>query len=337
MRFTNDEITIEYNDRYIKKTFWGESAMYKKFMELIESQYLAGSRVCVAAADEVSIDAVCVAMRRGLGSAVLVGDEKIIRPCAERLAIDGKIEIIHAETPQIAALKAVECARNGRVDALMKGLVNTQDFLRAVLDRTTGLRTGRLLSHLTVMEIPGEERLSFCSDSGFNVLPDLKQKKEILRNAVEAIYGLGYSSVNVACLAANEKIDPKIPATTDAAALAEASRAGEFDDLPCKCTVEGPMAMDVVASKAAAERKGIKSEIAGKVDMALVPSIECGNILCKTLIHYSHAEHTGFVVGASIPIILVSRSDTAENKFLGMALSCIISGNNCKKGRTGCV
>lgn len=306
--------------------------MYKKFMELIENQHLACSRVCVAAADEVSIEAVGVAMRRGLGGAVLVGNEKIVRPGVERLGINGKVEIVHTETPQLAAQEAVERVRNGEVDVLMKGLVNTQDFLRAVLDREKGLRTGRLLSHLTVMEIPGEERLSFCTDGGFNVLPDLKQKKEILRNAVEAIHGLGYNSVNVACLAANEKVDPKIPATTDAAAITEASRAGEFNDLPCKCTVEGPMAMDVVASKAAAEHKGIKSKIAGKVDMVLVPSIECGNTLCKTLTHYCHAEHTGFVVGGSIPIILVSRSDTSENKFLGMALSCIISGNN-KKGK----
>lgn len=307
--------------------------MYKKFMELIDNRCLGGSRVCVAAADDESVHAVSVAMRRGLGGAVLTGDEKAIRAEAERLGIDDKVEIIRAETPQQAALKAVECARRGGAEALMKGLVNTQDFLRAVLDKERGLRTGRLLSHLSIMEIPGEERLSFCSDGGFNILPGLEEKKQILRNAVEAIHGLGYDRVNVACLAANEKIDEKMPATTDAAALALASRSGEFDDLPCKCTVEGPMAMDVVASRAAAERKGIKSDISGKVDMALVPNIECGNILCKTLIHYAHAEHTGFVVGARIPVILVSRSDTAENKFLGMALSCIISGNN--KGRNG--
>lgn len=297
-------------------------------MELIDNQCLGGSRVCVAAADDESIEAISVAMRRGLGGALLIGDERAVRPVTERFGISDKVTILHAETPQEAALKAVEQVRSGGVDVLMKGLVNTQYFLRAVLDKACGLRTGRLLSHLTIMEIPGEERLSFCSDGGFNILPDLPRKKQILRNAVEAIHLLGYSHVNVACLAANEKIDENVPSTVDAAALAAASRAGEFDDLPCGCTVEGPMAMDVVASKAAAERKGIVSEIAGKIDMVLVPSIECGNVLCKTLVHYAHAEHTGFVVGASIPIILVSRSDTAENKFLGMALSCIISGRN---------
>lgn len=302
--------------------------MYKKFMELIDNQCLGGSRVCVAAADIESIEAVSVAMRRGLGGALLIGDEKVIREGTERFGISGKVNILHAETPQDAALKAVEQVRRGGVDVLMKGFVNTQYFLKAVLDKSLGLRTGRWLSHLTVMEIPGEERLSFCSDGGFNVLPDLQRKKQILRNAVEAIHGLGYDHVNVACLAANEKVDVKVPSTADAAELAAAARAGEFDDLPCGCTVEGPMAMDVVASKAAAVRKDIVSEISGKVDMVLVPNIECGNVLCKTLIHYAHAEHTGFVVGASIPIILVSRSDTSENKFLGMALSCIISGRS---------
>jgi len=307
--------------------------MYKKFMELIDNKSLSGSRVCVAAADSGSVGAISIAMRRGLGGAVLVGDKSAITDEAERFGILDKVEIIHAPTPQLAALAAVEYARRGGVDALMKGLVNTQDFLRAVLDREHGLRAGRLLSHLTVMEIPGEERLSFCSDGGFIVLPDLRQKKEILRNAVEAIHGLGYDHVNVACVAANERVDEKMPATVDAAALAEASRAGEFDDLPCACTVEGPMAIDVIASQAAAVRKGIKSEISGKVDMALVPNIECGNILCKTLVHYAHAEHTGFVVGARIPIIVVSRSDTSENKFLGMALSCVISGNCRRNGK----
>lgn len=307
--------------------------MYKKFMELIDNQKLGGSRACVAAADSGSVSAVSVAIRRGLGGAVMTGNEKELIGEAERFGIRDKVEIIHAETPRLAAQAAVEYARCGGVDVLMKGLVNTQDFLRAVLDKGRGLRVGRLLSHLAVMEIPGEERLSFCSDGGFIVLPDLGQKKEILRNAVEAIHWLGYDHVNVACIAANERADKKMPATMDAAALMEASRAGEFDDLPCTCTVEGPMAMDVVASRAAALRKGIKSEIAGKVDMALVPNIECGNILGKTLIHYAHAEHTGFVVGASLPIIVVSRSDTSENKFLGMALSCVISDNK-KKARS---
>jgi phosphate butyryltransferase len=131
--------------------------------------------------------------------------------------------------------------------------------------------------------------------------------------------------VNVACLAANEKVDPHIPSTVDAAMIAEAWRSGEFDDLQCTCTVEGPMALDVVASMKAAEHKGIKSVIAGKVDLTLVPNIECGNVHCKTLTHYCHAQLAGLVLGAKVPIVLVSRSDTPETKFMSMALACIIS------------
>lgn len=300
--------------------------MYRRFIEIMNSSVcLAGSRIIVAAADRESIEAVRLAMMRGLGHAILVGDKAEILPAVKELEISDKTEIIHTDTPVEAAAKSIICARENRGDALLKGLINTSDFLHAVLDKENGLRTGRLLSHLAVMEIPGENHLSFCTDSGFNVAPNYEQKKQILRNALEAIHALGYEHVNVACLAANEKVDPNVPATTDAAALVKAWRDGAFDDLPCTCTVEGPMAIDVVASKKAAEHKGIKSEIAGKVDLTLVPNIECGNVHCKTLVHYCHAQIAGLVLGAMLPIILVSRSDSAETKFISMALSCIIS------------
>jgi len=301
--------------------------MFKRFIEIMDScNCLAGSSVVVAAADEESVAAVRLAMVRGVGHATLVGDENVILPAAQKYGVEGRISVVHADTPRESAAKAVRLVREGGGNVLVKGLVNTSDFLREVLNRESGLRTGRLLSHLAIMEIPGENHLSFCSDGGFNVAPDLAQKKQILRNSLEAIHALGFEHVNVACLAANEKVDPNIPATVDAAGLVEAWRNGEFDDLPCTCTVEGPMALDVVASMKAAERKGIKSEIAGKVDLTIVPNIECGNVHCKTLVHYCHAQMAGIVLGATVPIILVSRSDSAETKFLSMAVSCIISG-----------
>ena len=151
--------------------------------------------------------------------------------------------------------QAVAIVREGSEYTLMKGLVNTEDFLHAVLDKENGLRTGRILSHLAVLEIPGEHHLSFCADSGFIIAPTLKEKKYIIANSLRAIHALGYEHVNVAILAANERVNPDMPATVDAAALVEAWRAGEFDGLPCTCTIEGPMAIDVVASKEAAERK----------------------------------------------------------------------------------
>lgn len=301
--------------------------MYRRFIEIMNSSgCLAGSKVVLAAADHESIEAIRLAMQRGLGRAILTGDSEVILPEVKEAGISDKVDIIHAGSLPAAAAIAVQSVRDGMGDALMKGLINTSDFLKAILDRENGLRTGRLLSHLAIMEIPGENHLSFCTDSGFNVAPNLDQKKQILRNALEAISALGYDHVNAACLAANEKVDPNIQSTVDAAGIVKAWEEGEFNDLPCTCTVEGPMAIDVVASQKYAEHKGIKSKIAGKVDLTLVPNIECGNVHCKTLVHYCHAQMAGLVLGAMVPIVLVSRSDPPESKFLSMALACIISG-----------
>ncbi|EHL68299.1 phosphate acyltransferase [Cloacibacillus evryensis] len=301
--------------------------MYKTFDEMINNcGCLSGSSLVAAAADRETIEAVKMAFDKGLGHAVFTGDEKIIAPVVDELGIAGKAEIVHAGSPEEAAKRAVALVREGSGDALMKGLVNTSDFMRAVLDREQGLRSGHLLSHLAVMEIPGEHHLSFCTDTAFIVTPTLDQKKHILRNALKAIHALGYEHVNVACIAANERVDPHIPSTVDAAALVAAWRDGEFDELPCTCTVEGPMAIDVVASREAAEHKGINSVIAGKVDLTLAPNLECGNVHCKTLVHYCKAKFAGVVLGAMVPIVLVSRTDDPETKFYGIALSCLVAG-----------
>ena len=303
--------------------------MYKTFDEMINNcECLSGSTLVAASADRETIEAVKLAFDHGLGRAIFTGDEKEIAAVVDELGIKDKAEIVPADGPVDAVKKAVALVRDGTGDSLMKGLVNTSDFLHEVLDREKGLRAGHLLSHLAVMEIPGEHHLSFCTDSGFMVAPTLDQKKHILRNALKAIYALGYEHVNVACIAANERVDPHIPSTVDAAGLVEAWRSGEFDECPCTCTVEGPMAIDVVASKEAADHKGIKSIIAGKVDLTLVPNIECGNVHCKTLSHYCHAKFAGVVLGAKVPIVLVSRTDMPETKFYGILLSCLVAGGN---------
>ncbi len=301
--------------------------MYKTFDEMIGCcGCLGGSNVVAASADAECVEAVKMAFAHGLGHAVLVGDEDVIRPAIEDSDARGRADVVHAGTPEEAVRKAVAIVREGEGHTLMKGLVNTEDFLHAVLDKEKGLRTGRILSHLVVMEIPGEHHLSFCADSGFIIAPTLEEKKHIIANSLRAIHALGYEHVNVAILAANERVNPSMPATVDAAALVEAWREGEFDGLPCTCTIEGPMAVDVVASKEAAERKGIKSVIAGKVDLTIVPDVECGNVHCKTLIHYCHAKSAGVVLGAKAPIILVSRTDDHETKFNAIALSCLVAG-----------
>ena len=301
--------------------------MYKTFDEMINCcGCLGGSCVVAASADVETVEAMKLAFGHGLGRAVLVGDEAVLRPAMEEYGVAERAQLVHADTPAEAVRRAVAIVREGSGYTLMKGLVNTEDFLHAVLDKENGLRTGRILSHLAVLEIPGEHHLSFCADSGFIIAPTLKEKKYIIANSLRAIHALGYEHVNVAILAANERVNPDMPATVDAAALVEAWRAGEFDGLPCTCTIEGPMAIDVVASKEAAERKGIRSVIAGKVDLTIVPSIECGNVHCKTLRHYCHAKSAGVVLGAKAPIILVSRTDDHETKFNAIALSCLVAG-----------
>lgn len=300
--------------------------MYRRFADITNSVgSLAKSRIVVASADLESMEAIKLAITRGLAGAVLVGNVDDIVPAAERLGIMDKVEVIPASTPVEAAQKAVTAIHEGRGNALLKGFVNTSDFLHVILDREKGLRTGHLLSHLAIMEIPGEGRLSFCTDSGFNVAPDLEKKKQILHNALGAAYALGYDHINVACLAANEKVNPHIPSTVDAAELVKAWKSGEFDADSCGCTVEGPMAIDVVASRASAEHKKIKSEIAGNVDLTLAPNIECGNVCCKTLEYYCHAMIAGFVIGAKVPVMLVSRSDPPENKYNSIAFACTVA------------
>ena len=185
--------------------------MYKTFDEMINNcGCLSGSSLVAAAADRETIEAVKLAFDKGLGHAIFTGDERVIAPLVEEFGLADKSETVHAGDPVEAAKKAVALVREGSGDALMKGLVNTSDFMRAVLDREQGLRAGHLLSHLAVMEIPGEHHLSFCTDTAFIVAPTLDQKKHILRNALKAIHALGYEHVNVACIAANERVDPHL-------------------------------------------------------------------------------------------------------------------------------
>ncbi|WP_281680696.1 phosphate acyltransferase [Synergistes jonesii] len=297
--------------------------MYKSFDEIInDGGSLAGSSVVAAAADRETLAALKMAFERGLGHALLTGREKIIAPIAKEFGVADKCEILDAESEAEAVKRAVAAARDGCADVLMNGAADAPVLMRAALDRECGLRCGRTVSYLAVMEIPHEEHLSFCSDGAFIVAPTLDQKKHILRNALKAIHALGYEHVNVACIAAGERADRKIPSAADAAALVAAWRAGEFDDLPCTCTIEGPMSVDVAASSKAAERRGIKSVIAGKADLLLAPNIECGSALCRTLVCYCGAKFAGVALGARVPIALSMPSDDAETRFRGAAIAC---------------
>lgn len=282
---------------------------------------LGPAKVAVAAAEDKEVlEAIKLAKNEGLITPVLVGDADLIKRLAQDVRLDlEKVELIHEISPVAAANKAVDAVVDGQAHFVMKGLVNSSDFLRAVLRSDRGLRTGRLLSHLSAFQVPGFSRLLFVTDGGMNIAPDLAQKKEILENNLLYLKGIGMDLVNVIVLAANEVASPKMQATMDAQALAEMSRAGEFPG----AIVEGPLALDGAVSAAALKHKGISSQINGDVDLILVPTIEVGNVLGKSMVYFAGATMAGIVLGAKVPIVLTSRNDTPRSKFMALAMAAL--------------
>ena len=300
--------------------------MLRSFNEVMEKAKSTGKTVLsvAVAQDKDVLLAVKAAAEWGLAKAVLVGDETKIRPLLVETEMTHDVTVIHETDDDAAALRAVELVRNGEAQVLVKGLINSSNFLRAVLHPEKGLRSGKMLSHLMAFEIPGEPKLLFHTDGGMNVAPGLEEKKQIMISALEALRAMGIAKPNVAILTANEQVNPKIPATVDAQALATMAAAGETPP----CVAEGPIAMDVASSKEAAKHKGIQSQIAGEVDLFLMPAIEAGNLVGKALIHYAKAKNAGLILGATHPIVMVSRSDEASAKLHSIALACLISGGH---------
>ena len=294
--------------------------MIKNFNDLIQKvKLIEKSTVCVAGADcEEVLKAIKIATDMGFINSILVGNEEKIKSIVEDLGLRN-YEIVHTESPEEAALEAVKIVKSARAKILMKGLINTSVYMRALLNREFGLRTGRLLSLMAVYDIPSYHKLLYCTDSGVNVSPDLGQKKDILTNTLMAIEGMGLDMPKVAALTANEMVDPKIQSTVDANALVEMVEKGEIP----KCIIEGPIAFDVAFSKHAAEHKGIDSKIAGDVDVLMFSNMETGNVLGKSWLHFNEAKWAGIILGGTNPIILGSRSDTAEIKINSIALACL--------------
>ncbi len=291
--------------------------MLKNFEAVKAAAQVKGPQtICVAVAqDEDVLTALLEAQKCGLARSVLVGEGKLIEEMALKVGLTD-YRIVDEPDQAKASLKAAELVRQGEAKILMKGLVNSSVFLRAVLNPERGLRGKRRLSHLAAFSVPNGDKLIFHTDGGMNVAPDFEAKCEILLNALETLYALGYDCPKVAVLAHNEQVDPKVATTVDAAALAALS------NLP-PCIIEGPIAMDVAASLEAARHKKINSQISGEVDLFLLPNIESGNLVGKTLIYYANASFAGLILGASAPIIMASRSDTPAAKLCSIALGCL--------------
>jgi len=219
-----------------------------------------------------------------------------------------------------AARLAVELVKNGTVDFIIKGCLDTSVLLKAVVNREEGLGTGRLMSHIAFNEVRTYHKLLITTDGGMNLYPDVNQKQQIIENAVEVLKKLGYDKPKVACLAAVEKVNPKMPETVDAMELKKRNQEGVLKD----CVVEGPISFDLAFDKNAAMHKNYESPVAGDADVLLVPNIAVGNVLGKSLVHAAGGRMAGLVVGARCPIIITSRSSTAEEKFLSTALASLI-------------
>jgi len=287
-----------------------------------EAQKIGPKRVAVAsAANDLVLGSIKRAQELGLIEPLLVGRARDIRQQAEQqnLTFDDS-QIIATETTSESAARAVQLVHDGQADILMKGHLHTDDFLHAVLSANVGLRTDRLLSHVFVMQIPMYHKLLLITDAAINIAPDLLQKAAIIQNAVDMLRYIGIDEPKVAALSAVETINPKIPSTVDAACLHKMAERGQIRN----ALVDGPMAFDNAISSQAAQEKGIKSPVAGDVDIVLAPDLDAGNILYKNLEYLANARVAGIVMGARAPIVLTSRSDPPQARVYSLALANLI-------------
>lgn len=280
--------------------------------------------LCVAVAypcDPAALVPVVEAAAAGLMSPILVGPEHRIR----QAAAEGKLEIgafrlVEAPDGAAAAERSVDLVRRGEAGALMKGSLHTDDLLRAVLAPEGGLRTGRRLSHVYIMDVPTYPRPLLVTDAAVNIAPDLEQKRDIVQNAIDLALVMGIETPRVAILSAVETVNPKLRSTLDAAALCKMADRGQITG----GIVDGPLAFDNAVSPAAAAEKGIVSEVAGRADILIVPDLEAGNMLAKQLSFLAGADAAGVVLGARVPIILTSRADSARTRMASCAVAALI-------------
>ncbi|MCB2289068.1 phosphate butyryltransferase [Clostridium sp. CS001] len=297
--------------------------MVKRLDELIElAKVKVKKTLSVAVAqDNVVLKAVVEAVRLQIVDAVLVGDEEKITDIAakENLSLEN-IRIVNEKNIVSAAAKAVELVTNGEAHFIMKGMLGTSDLLRAVLNKDAGLRGKGLLSHVMVYDVPTYHKLLFITDGGMVTYPELKDKIEIINNAVEVAHALQIDIPKVAPVCAVEVVNSAMQATLDAAALSLMNKRGQIKG----CLIDGPLGLDNAISKEAAEHKGIISDVAGDSDILLVPNIEAGNFLGKSLTYFAKAESAGIIVGAKCPVVLVSRADSAKSKLYSIALGAVV-------------
>ena len=303
------------------------SSWSKHFSKIFsEIKKLPMKKISVAAAEDSNvIEAINIAKEKGIADAILVGNEKKIRQIASERKIDiNKFEIINEEDPITSARIAVKLVHDGKADMYMKGMLQTKDFLRSILDKEVGLRSGALLSHVAVFEIKGIDQLLFMTDGGFVIEPSLEDKVHLIENAVKIAQACGIEKPKVAPLCAVDVVNPKMRCTVEGKKLTEMNEKGEIKN----CIVDGPMSMDMAISREACEIKGtLDRKITGDADILLFPDIHSNNLSVKIVAHT--AEHYGGMIlaGTSAPVILTSRSDDINTKVSSIAFASYIAEN----------
>jgi phosphate acetyltransferase len=282
--------------------------------------------------DETSLRGVVEASRAGMIVPLLVGPVERMRGLARSLGLDlDGFEMVDVPHSQAAAERAVELVRSGRAEVLMKGSLHSDELLAAVTKRDTGLRTGRRISHVFVMDVPRHAQTLFITDAAVNIAPDLLAKRDIIQNAIDLYAGLGFGRPKVAILSAVETVTPSIPSTIEAAALCKMADRGQITG----ADLDGPLAFDNAISPEAAHIKGIKSPVAGQAEILVVPDLEAGNMLAKNLTFLSGADAAGVVLGARVPIILTSRADKVRARMASAAVAILLAHSEQSKRPVG--
>ena len=297
---------------------------HEKFRKLVaraQSQPPVPTAV-VHPCDEVSLSGAVEGARLGLIAPILVGPEERIRDTAAHAGLDiSPYEIVNAEHSHDAAAKAVALVRAGKAQALMKGSLHTDELMGAVVARETGLRTARRISHCFIMDVPGHADALIITDAAVNIAPSLEEKVDIIQNAIDLAHALGAPEARVAILSAMETVNPKVPSTIEAAALCKMADRGQITG----GILDGPLALDNAISPEAVAVKKIKSPVGGRANILIVPDLEAGNMLAKSLALLAAADGAGIVLGARVPIILTSRADELLTRLASCAVASLLA------------
>jgi phosphate acetyltransferase len=274
--------------------------------------------------DQSSLEGALEAAKAGLITPILVGPVARIKATAEKFNLDiSPYRLVDAQHSHDSAAKAVELVRLGEAEALMKGSLHTDELMGAVVKRETGLRTGRRISHCFVMDVPGHDTPLIITDAAVSIAPTLEEKVDIVQNAIDLAHAFGRKKeeIRVAILSAMETVNPKVPSTIDAAALCKMADRGQITG----AILDGPLALDNAIDLHAAQIKHIESPVAGRANILVVPDLEAGNMLAKSLTFLADADSAGIVLGARVPIILTSRADSVLSRLASCAVAVLVA------------